>query len=35
MLKHGLKLCALSAVIALGFSGCANATLGKIGRAHV
>ena len=28
MLKHGLKLCALSAVIALGFSGCANATLG-------
>ena len=28
MLKHGFKLCALSAVIALAFSGCANATLG-------
>ena len=28
MLKHGLKLCALSAVIALGFSGYANSILG-------
>lgn len=28
MLKHGFKLCALSAVIALAFSGCANFTLG-------